>query len=489
MSKAILLILDGYGEGKEGEFNAVKNANSPTLHALRNKSYSLLKTDSESVGLLSNNMGGSEVGHMTIGAGRVVPSTPKLIFDQIKSGEFRKNKVLISQLNNLKKTKSSLHLVGLMSDKKIHSDINHLYEIVDMFKDSAKHIFIHFITDGRDSGPNDGIKYFNELEKRIKNIKNCHILSVSGRFYAMDRENYIERTERAFKSMFLDKSGIEEKNVENYLQKAYKEGFNDQYVEPVHVTQSAYKGVSSNDCVFFFNFREDRLRQMVKKCEELNCNLITMAEVGGVSATPVFKTGETQNTLSQYLAEKGKTQIKISESTKYAHVTYFLNGGREQPFENEDRIHIQTKKTNDYTKTPLMRAKEITIQVKKAMNKNYDAIIVNYSNPDMLGHTGDYYATKKSIEYLDKCVAKVINYANKKGYEVLLTADHGNSEEMIAKNGEPQMAHTLNKVMCVVANKDYKMRKTGSLIDVAPTFVDLLGLDNSKYFEGKSLIR
>lgn len=489
MNKAVLLILDGYGEGKAGKYNAVKNANTPFLHSLREKSYSLLKTDSESVGLLANNMGGSEVGHMTIGAGRVVPTIPKLILDEIQNGNFAKNKTINSHLKQLKDKGADLHLIGLMSDKNIHSDINHLYKIVDIAKSKAKNIYIHFITDGRDSEPYDSVKYLKDLKNHIKNVKNCHILSVSGRFYAMDRENYMERTEQAFKSMFLAKEGIQEELVEKYIQTQHNSGLNDQNIEPQHVNQKAFKGVSENDCLFFFNFREDRLRQMVKKCEELNCKIITMSDVGGVNATPIYSLGITNNTLSEYLSLNGKTQIKISETTKYAHVTYFLNGGREEPFEKEDRVHVKTKNTNDYSKTPYMRAKAITSNVKKAMKKSYDAIIVNYSNPDMLGHTGNYLATVKSLEFLDKCVKNVVNWANKYGYDVLLTADHGNSEEMRTPDGQEKTSHTMNKVMCVVANKDVKMKKFGSLIDVAPTFLSLLGLENSKHFEGKTLIK
>lgn len=485
MQKGILVILDGYGEGKPYEYNAVTNAKTPTLKKLKTQSYSLLKNHGESVGLFENEMGGSEVGHTTIGAGRVISSTAKKIRDEIISGEFRKNKVLNSTLNNLKKNNADLHLFGLMSDKNIHSNIAHCVEIVDFAKDKAKNIYIHFITDGRDCGVYDSLKYLKSLEKNIKNVKNCSILSVSGRFYAMDRENVVERTNRAFNACFGQDNTID--NVEKYLKSQHDKGNNDQFVEPVAVKSSTFKKISKNDCIFFFNFREDRLRQIVKKCEDLKCNLVTMSDVGGVKAKVLYPNKIVENTLSEYLSKNGLKQIKISESTKYAHVTYFLNGGKEEPFELEDRVHVVSHKVDNFSKTPQMKSKEITNEVKKAIKKDYDAIIVNYSNADMVGHTGNYESTIKSIEYVDKCLKKVLKWAKDK-YFVMITADHGNADEMKLSNGEPHMAHTINPVFCVVANSGLKMKKNGELKDVAPTFVELLGLKPNKHFEGKSLI-
>lgn len=486
MKKGILIVLDGYGEGKPSEFNAVANANTPTLKKLKTLSHSLLKTHGEAVGLFENEMGGSEVGHTTIGAGRIVKSTAKRIRDEILSGDFQKNKTLTAILNGLKKNNADLHLFGLMSDKNIHSNIEHCLEIITLAKDKAKNIYIHFVTDGRDSGVYDSIKYLKLLKNHIKNIENCQILSISGRFYAMDRENHEERINKAYSAMFGQDQTIDD--VEEYIKSQHEKGNNDQYVEPASVKSSTFKGVNKNDCILFFNFREDRLRQIVKKCEELKCNLITMADVGGVNAKSIYPSEITKNTLSEYLSKNGLSQIKVSETTKYAHVTYFFNGGKEEAFKNEERIHIPTKKTTDYSKTPTMRAKEITKQTNIAIKKGYDAIIVNYSNADMIGHTGDYNAVVKSLECLDKCVNKVLKTAKKHGYFVLVTADHGNSEEMQNKNGEPNTAHTINRVMCVVADGEHKMKRYGELSDVAPTFVELLGLKPSKHFEGNSLL-
>lgn len=486
MRKGILLILDGYGEGKPYEFNAVTNAKTPTLDKIKKHGFSLLKTDGEAVGLFEGEMGGSEVGHTTIGAGRIVPSTAKKIRDDILSGEFAKNAKLNKVLNDVEKNNSDLHLIGLMSDKNIHSDINHAVEIINLAKGKAKNIFIHFITDGRDCGAYDSIKFLKYLKKSIKNIENCQILSVSGRFYAMDRENYLDRTNRALNAMFSPNGQIKETEIEKYLKSQHQKGNNDQYVEPISVV-SNFDKLSKNDCLFFFNFREDRLRQICSECKKFGCKIATMSDVANVNSVVLYPNKIKKNTLSEYLSKQGLKQIKISESTKYAHVTYFLNGGEEKPFENEDRIHVQTIETDDYAKTPKMQAEEITKQTLKAMDKNYDAVIVNYSNADMLGHTGNYKATVKAIEFLDKCVKKIIQHAKKNDYFVLITADHGNSEEMVL-NGEPQMAHTLNEVMISVVNENCKLKAKGGLQDVAPTYVELLGLKPSKHFEGKSLI-
>lgn len=488
MQKGILIILDGYGEGKPSEHNAVMNAKTPTLKKLKQGSYSLLKTHGESVGLFEDEMGGSEVGHMTIGAGRVIPSTVKKIKDEIDSGYFEKNKVLTKTLENLKKNNANLHLFGLMSDKNVHSNIEHCLKIIDLAKDKAKNIFIHFVTDGRDCGVHDSLKYLKILKNHIKNIKNCSILSVLGRFYAMDRENYQERTNSAFNAMFKQENTIT--NIEKYLTSQHESGIQDQYIEPKSVKSTTFKGVDKNDCVLFFNFREDRLRQIVKICEDLKCNLVTMADVGETKTKSMYPTKSVNNVLSQYLSENNVYHTKISETTKYAHVTYFLNGGKETPFEHEDRIHIPTINTNDYSLTPYMRAKDITNSVISSIKKGYDAIIVNFSNPDMIGHTGNYNATVKALEFLDKCVKKILKTAKKKNFFVMITADHGNAEEMLNKEGEPNTAHTINPVFCVAVDKDkqYEMKRDGSLKDVAPTFIELLGLKPNKHFKGKSLI-
>ncbi len=490
MKKGILLILDGYGEGKPSEYNAVENANTPFLHALKQQPISLIKTDGEAVGIFKGEMGGSEVGHMTIGAGRIVNSTAKQIYDDVKSGEFKKNKLLLDVLNYLKNEGGNLHLLGMMSDKNIHSNIQHAYQIIDLAKDKVKNIFLHLYTDGRDTPPYDSLKYIKDVKNHIKNIKNCEIASICGRFYSMDRENNLDRTKMAYHNMFVDYKQIEPDKIEEYLKNQHSSGKNDQFIEPIHIKTKANFALNNKDVILMFNFREDRVRQLAKMCkEQANCRLVTMANVGDVESVVLYHSASANHTFSEYLSSLNLRQIKISESTKYAHVTYFLNGGREEPFSKEDRIHIPSLKIDDFAKTPKMRAPQITKEVLNSIKKGYDAIIVNYSNPDMIGHTGDYNAVVKALECLDKCIKKVVNFALKNDYFLIITADHGNAECMKTTDGQPHMAHTLNRVfLTVVDNKNYKLKKYGGLYDIAPTFLDLMGAEPYKYFEGQSLI-
>lgn len=483
MNKGILIILDGYGEGKADKFNAVKNAKTPVLDSLKNNSYSLLKTDGEAVGLFKGAMGGSEVGHMTIGAGRVVKSTAKKIYDDIVLNKFKNNQVFKSVLTKLKQNQADLHLIGMISDKNVHSDINHLFHIIELAKTKAKNIYLHLITDGRDSGVTDSIKYLKQVQKFVQ--KNVHIASISGRFYAMDRENNFDRTTLAFDAMFKPKEIIDIDVIE-YVKSQHKQKIYDEYILPTHF-KCKYKDINQNDIVFVFNFREDRIRQICSLIQKSNYNLVTMAEVGNCNNS-LYKKEKVDLTLSEYLSKNNLSQIKISESTKYAHVTYYLNGGRETPFIKEDRIHVPTKKVDNFSKTPKMQAKAITKHSLTAISKGYDAIIVNYSNADMLGHTGNYKATKKGIEYVDKCLNKILKLAQINNYFVLVTADHGNSECM-QKNGVVNTSHTTNRVFCAVkSNKNITLKKYGELKDVAPTFIDLMGLDKNPAFEGESLI-
>ncbi len=489
MNKGILIILDGYGEGKRYAYNAVTNANTPFLHGLRKKSYSLLKADSEAVGLLPHTLGGSEVGHGTIGAGRAIYSVPMQIAKDIASNKFGKNKAVATLKKELKKRKSNFHLVGLMSDKNVHSDINHAIAIINEVKDCVPNIFVHFITDGRDTEPNVCKKYLKLFKKQTKQVKNCQIASLGGRFYYMDREGNLDRTTIAFNAMFHPNKPIEQNRVEGYIDQEYAANRFDEFILPVSVKTKPEVELTERDTVMFFNFREDRLRQLAKMVQDTNCHVVTMADVGGIDSLVLYKKEVTKNTLSEYLSNLKLKQIKISESTKYAHITYFLNGGREEPFKFEDRVHVPTIKTNDYAKTPKMRAKEITDEVIKAMDKNYDAILVNYSNPDMIGHTGNYEAVVKALEFLDKCVKKVVENAKQKGYFVCITADHGNADQMRYDNGLPHTSHSFNPVMfTVVADKEYKLKKSGGLKDVAPTFLELLGAPKNPAFEGESLI-
>ena len=487
-NKAIMLILDGYGDAEKSKFNAVTNARTPFLHNLKKLSYSLIKTDGEAVGLFPGAMGGSEVGHTTIGAGRVVLSTAKKIHDEIKSKKFFENPKYKKTKNFLNKNNGDLHIVGLMSDNNIHSNLNHAIEIIKDISKDVKHIYVHFITDGRDSGVHDSQKYLKYFKNKLKDIKNYEFASIMGRFYAMDREKNLDRTSKAVETMFLSQ-GKKDDSIDKYLKEQIKLDISDEFISPVALKTKEKVELNKNDVVFFFNFREDRLRQICAETEKLKAKIVTMSDVSTVNSTVLYPAKEVKNTLSEYLSKQGKRQIKIAETTKYAHVTYFLNGGREEPFENEDRVLIESLKVENFAKTPKMRAGEITKQTIKAIKKDYDAIIVNYSNPDMIGHTGDYNAVLKALECLDKCVRKVVNSAQKNGYNILITADHGNAEEMKNADGSISTSHSLNRVIAVaIADEELNMKMFGELKDIAPTFLDLMGLKNNSHFEGKSLL-
>lgn len=488
-NKAILLILDGYGEAKKSEFNAVTNARTPFLHGLRDMSHSLIKTDGVAVGLFEGAMGGSEVGHTTIGAGRVVLSTAKKINDDIVSNKFFENPKYITVKDELIKNQGDLHLVGLASDNNIHSNINHAIEIIKDCHTQVKRIYLHFITDGRDSGVHDSQKYYKYISNQLKSIKNFEVASCMGRFYAMDREQNFDRTKKAVEAMFTNRQPIEN-SLEAYLKKMESEKVLDEFISPVAIKTKNPIKLTKKDVIFFYNFREDRLRQICSEVSKMPAKIVTMSNVSGVQSLELYPVIETTNTLSEYLSKLGKSQIKIAETTKYAHVTYFLNGGREEPFKNEDRILIQSDKVKDFATTPKMKAGEITKATLKAIKNSYDAIIVNYSNADMIGHTGNYNSAIKALEYIDKCVKKVVSFAKKKGYNLLITADHGNAEKMRNEDGTLSTLHTLNKVIAVaITNKNVEMKKNGELKDIAPTLLELMKLKNSPYFEGKSLLK
>lgn len=491
--KGILLILDGYGEGKSGEYNAVENANTPYLKKIKvEKPNCLLGTDSKFVGLPAHTMGGSEVGHMTIGGGKIKRSMQVKVDDEIANGLFYKQKVLVDAFAKLKEQNGALHIAGLWSNKQIHSNIKHCFALVKMAKMfGISKVFVHAVTDGRDTAPRCCKQYFEEFDEISKELNLGEIATIGGRFYMMDRENNLDRT-----SLAIDK--ILQKNtdflsVDECVDHFYAMDKGDEFFLPSRIaTQTQYTGVNDNDLFVFFNTRGDRMKQPVKMAsKKFGCKIITLCDfVEGDKISYVYDEDFLKNGICEYLCNMNKKVLKISESTKYAHVTYFFNGGREEPFKNEERIHIITQKTDDYALTPFMRAKEITDEVLKAVeSEKYDMIVVNYSNPDMIGHTGNYDAVVKSLEFLDGCVKKVVDCAEEHDTFVIICADHGNAECMRDENGVPQTAHTLNPVKCVIIdsqNQNIKMHN-GGLQDIAPTFLKLMNVPMNPDFEGKPL--
>lgn len=492
--KGILIILDGYGEGKDGKFNAVKNATTPFLHFIKQKCpTTLIYTHGKYVGLEDNQMGGSEVGHQTIGAGRIVKSKTVRIDESINSNVFKDIPLIKSVMEKLKKS-GTLHLVGLLSDKGIHSNISHLFAILNVCKKyGIKNVLVHVITDGRDTPIDAGVHYVEMLQNYMEKLEIGEIASIGGRFFAMDREKNTERTQEGFNAMFFDKETIDDPIL--YLKEQYKKGIYDEFVRPKHIKTTQTNVVDDNDVIFFYNTREDRMRQLVQMSEEqLNddIELVSMTKYGDFVRTKnVFEDLPIQNTLSEYLSSLNLKQLKISETTKYAHVTYFLNGQVEKSFEGEERNHIPTFKTSDYASYPQMRAVEISKKAIENIKTNkYDLIIINFSNPDMIGHTANYEATLKALKVVDSCVKNIVNTAFKKDYFCIITADHGNAEQLRDESGRPQTAHTLNPVMFSILDKDninIFMKNGGSLRDVAPTILQLMELPPNPCFEGKPL--
>ena len=493
MKKGLLLILDGYGEAKKSKFNAVTNANTPYIDYLRKKyPYCLLYTHGKNVGLPNNAMGGSEVGHTTIGAGRVIKTTTVKIDDEIENGVFFEHKEFVDSFLDLAKRGGALHIGGLFSDKQIHSDINHAFALMKLAKRyNINRVFFHAFTDGRDCAQNSSFEYLKMFNAASEDIGVGEIATIGGRFYIMDREGNLERTNQAIDTM--QKIEYDYINAYEYLKHSHDNGITDEFIVPSRIKTEQKYSFDSDDLFIFYNFRADRMKQPVQQLNYRDVmDIITFCDfVRGDRIRYIYSEEDIKGTLSEYLSTLGLKQLKISESTKYAHVTYFLNGGREEPFKGEDRIHIETEKTKNFANTPQMRAGEISKSaVESIKSQKYDAIVINFSNPDMIGHTGDYNATVKALEFLDSCVKDVVETAIENDYFVVLTADHGNAEEMVDEFGRVQTAHSLNPVMCMIIDKTYhSMVQYGGLKDIAPTFIHLMELPENNRFEGELLIK
>lgn len=493
MKKGLLLILDGYGEAPKSEFNGVTNANTPYLDYLRqNYPNCLIYTHGRHVGLPNTTMGGSEVGHSTIGAGRIIKTTTVKIDDEIETGAFFEHKIFVDKFNEVAKRGGAIHIGGLFSDKQVHSDINHAFAIMRMAKRyNIDRVFFHAFTDGRDCDVSSSFDYLEMFNKVSKDIGVGEIATLSGRFYAMDREQNWERTNQVLDAM--QKLDFDYNTAYEGLKASHDNGVTDEFVVPIRIETEKEYTFNESDLFIFYNFRADRMKQPVKALNDRNImDIITLCNFWeGERISHIYDEEDVTGTLSEYISSLGLRQLKISESTKYAHVTYFLNGGREQPFEREDRIHVETEKTLDYAKTPRMRAGEIAIKAKEALaKKEHDLIVVNFANPDIIGHTGNYEAVIEAIEFLDGCVREVVESALANDYFIMLTADHGNAEEMRDAKGRLQTAHTLNPVICILIDKvKYNMVECGGLKDIAPTLLKLMELPANPKFEGEILIK
>jgi len=498
MKKIMLCILDGVGVTNNKEGNAFYNAKTPNIDKLLNTyPNTLLEASGESVGLPNGQMGNSEVGHMTIGGGKVIYQSLEYINQKIKNNDFKNNKEIINIIKHVKNNGSKLHFMGLLSDGGVHSHINHLFYLLEMCKENnINDVYIHVITDGRDTLPTSGIKYVEMLQDKIKELEIGKIVSVSGRYYAMDRDNRYDRIKEYYNTI-VNEENYCNKDIKELIKENYEKDITDEFIKPVLLDKEGT--INENDGIIVYNFRPDRLREILtvltddefnefetKKIN--NLNIVSMMFVNEKLKTKyAFELDKIDNPLGVYLDNLNISQLRIAETEKYAHVTYFFDGGKERELENSKRILIPSPKVATYDLQPEMSAREINeALIKELSNKKYDLVVLNYANGDMVGHTGNYDAALKAVETIDTCLGELIDKFSDE-YTFLITADHGNCEKMINEDGTINTAHTTNKVFLIVTKDNIKL-KEGTLADIAPTILDLLNLENTKEMIGKSLI-
>lgn len=494
MKPLLLCILDGVGLKNQDKGNALNKAKTPNLDKLI-KEYpnSKLNASENYVGLPTGQMGNSEVGHINIGTGRKVKQALDIINDEIKNKTLKDNYTLNKLIKHVQKYNSSLHICGLLSDGGIHSHINHLFSLIDILKDKNIKVYYHIFTDGRDTKPNESLKYIKQLQDKIKEAHLGQIATVSGRYYAMDRDNRWNRIKKEYKEMTED---TKEYNIEEKIKEYYKQGITDEFIEPFTVNN---KPIEDNDGVLVYNFRPDRLRELFtaltnktfKEFETKKYNnlfLTTMFPVDKkVICENLFNHPKVENYLGKIFEKENLKQLRIAETEKYAHVTYFFDGENKEKLKNCDQILIPSKKVATYDLTPEMSAREITDKLLDII-ENYDIIILNFANGDMVGHTGNFDATVKAIEVVDECIGKIYKKIKDLKGTMIITADHGNCDKMIDEEGNIITSHSLSKVPFIITNKNIKL-KDGKLSDIGPTILKLLNINIPKEMTGEILIK
>lgn len=487
-----LIILDGFGLRKKAFGNAILASGTPNLDKLKERYfYTTLDASGEAVGLPKGQMGNSEVGHLTLGGGRVILQDLMKIDDDIKSKKFFQNEQLLKAINHAKDNNSALHLMGLLSDGGVHSHINHLFAIIDLAQEKGlKKVYIHAFLDGRDTPVNSGEKYLNMLENKIKNTP-FKVASLSGRVYAMDREKRYERLEKAYKVLVFGEN-LSQKSALETLKESYNKGVYDEFVEPILIEKEGI--INENDSVIFFNFRSDRARELTDAITNSKFKQFETRKFNNLLFSPmelyseefshlnvIYPPVKIEDNLSAILAKNNLKQFHIAETTKYAHVTFYFNGGIEKPYKNEDRKLIESIDTQDFSYYPKMKAIEITEETLDAIaSAKYDFILVNYSNPDMIGHTGNFDSTKEAIKCVEKCAYSLALATLMVGGDCIITADHGNAEYMIDEKGNKVTSHTSNPVPLYFISDKYKkvhFKKKMSIANIAPTVLKLLNLE------------
>ena len=502
----MLAILDGWGINEKEEGNAIKLAKTPNLDSIISQyPTTKIKTSGLDVGLPDGQMGNSEVGHTNIGAGRIVYQELTRITKSIQDGDFFEKKEFLDAINYCKKHNSNLHLYGLLSNGGVHSHNTHLYALLELCKKQEfDKVFVHCFLDGRDTPPASGENFIAELEDKIKEIGVGKIASIMGRYYAMDRDKRWDRVELAYNALAKGE-GLTAKSAISAIESAYQREEFDEFVKPTVITENEepIATVKQNDSIIFFNFRPDRAREITRvfvdkafdgferKFQYVNYVCMTQYDETMPGVEVAFKPTEITNTFGEYISKNGYSQLRIAETEKYAHVTFFFNGGNEVKYEGEDRILVDSPKVATYDLQPEMSAYEVTDKVVDVIKKNEtDVIILNFANCDMVGHTGVLEAAEKAVETVDECIGKIVTEVLKVDGTIIITADHGNAEQMIDyTTGDPHTAHTTTPVPLVIAGcKDNIKLKEGRLADIAPTMLDLMGLERPAEMTGESLI-
>ncbi len=504
MKKVALLILDGWGHGNETKSNAMGNAKTPFIDSLyKNYPNSEILTDGEHVGLPDGQMGNSEVGHLNIGAGRVVYQDLVKINNAVKHNTFKDNKELNKAFQFAKKNNKPIHFIGLVSDGGIHAHETHLHHLCELADIAGlDKVFIHAFTDGRDTDPKSGKGFIENLEAKIANLS-AELVSVIGRYYAMDRDKRWERVKLAY-DLLVNADGEKSQNIPNSIKTSYNNNITDEFIKPISKVDAdgnTIAKINEGDVVICFNFRTDRCREITQvlsqgdmpeyNMHKLHLNYVTMTMYDqSFNNVPVlFYKDNLQNTLGEVLSAHNKTQIRIAETEKYPHVSFFFSGGREENFKGENRIMIPSAKVATYDLLPSMSAQKITDAiVSEIENSPADFICLNFANPDMVGHTGVYEAVVKALETVDSCAKQVVEAGLKKDYGFIIIADHGNADFMINADGSPNTAHTTNPVPCFLLNTDYKEVKNGKLADIAPTVLKIMDLNIPEEMDGNVLV-
>ena len=510
MSKkpTVLMILDGYGLNEKTAGNAVAEGKTPVMDRLMAECpFVKGNASGMAVGLPDGQMGNSEVGHLNMGAGRIVYQDLTKITKAIQDGDFFENKALLAACENAKNNDSALHMYGLVSDGGVHSHNTHIYGLLELAKrQGLKKVYVHCFLDGRDTPPASGKEYVEELVAKMEEIGVGEVATVMGRYYAMDRDNRWERVEKAYRAMVYGEGETAAGGPEG-IQASYDKGTTDEFVLPTVVMKDGapVATIKDNDSIIFFNFRPDRAREITRTfCDDSFTGFdrggrvkttyvcFTEYEVTIPNKQVAFVKEEITNTFGEFLARKGLKQARIAETEKYAHVTFFFNGGVEEPNEGEDRILVNSPKVATYDLKPEMSAYEVCVKLTGAIRSGeYDVVIINFANPDMVGHTGVEAAAIKAIEAVDECVGKAVDAVKEVGGQMFICADHGNAEQLIdEETGEPFTAHTTNPVPFILVNADpaYRLREGGCLADIAPTLIELMGLEQPAEMTGKSLI-